>query len=119
MQEIPISTNSFRRQLADLLTAVMVTSAKVAAQEEAEENEGPVEVAIGVASTDTVDRVRQFTKSPAYQHALKAYVEGTISLDDLARALDPLRPAVPWLCRKIRRTPQAAPHAASTINRSI
>ncbi|NQT21695.1 MAG: hypothetical protein HQ592_18460 [Planctomycetes bacterium] len=86
-----------KRQLTDLLTAAMVTSAKIAVQEKAEGSQDSVAVAIGIQTTKELRKIKEFTSSPAYQHALKAYVDGTISLSDLARALEPLQPMMSWL----------------------
>jgi hypothetical protein len=103
MIEMPASSKTLRRQLADLLTAVMVTSAKIDAQERAEKLETSVEVATGIRPSDELRKVEQFIRSAAYQHALKAYVDGAITLSDLARALDPLRPMLPWLVRTVMK----------------
>jgi len=97
MTEMPASSKTLRRQLADMLTAVMVTSARIDAQEQAERQGTSVEVAIGIRASKEVKEVKEFTKSAAYQQAMKAYVDGTIELSDLARALEPLRPMLPWL----------------------
>ena len=86
--EIKASAKTLRRDLADVLTVAMITSARAAAQEYEENPNGvPVDVV----------KLKEFTLSAAYQHALKAYVAGTISLHDLARALEPMRPILPWL----------------------
>lgn len=90
--EIKASSRSIRRELADILTLAMITSARVAAQEY-EENQQPPR---GQAPVD-VEKLKEFTRSAAYQQALKAYAAGTISLRDLARAVEPLRPILPWV----------------------
>ena len=97
MTEIPASSKTLRRQLADLLTAAMVTSARIAAQEKAERSHAPVAVAIGIHTPKEVRKIKEFTKSAAYQHALEVYIDGVISLSDLARALEPLHPMRSWL----------------------
>jgi len=97
MTEIPASIKTLRRQLGDALTVAMVTSARIDAQEQAEKLGGPIEVAIGIRVSHQVKKVKEFTQSAAYLHAMQAYLDGTVTLSDLARALEPLRPMLPWL----------------------
>ena len=94
--EIKASSRSLRRDLGDILTLAMITSARVAVQECEEGLRQPAD-----GWPPDVERLKKFTNSPAYQHALKAYVDGTITLQDLARALEPLRPMLPWLVNTI------------------
>jgi len=93
LRELPVSTKSLRRQMADLLTAVILTSAKLAAREETQEDQEHSLRKI----PERVRKVKELVESPAYRHAQEAYVEGVISLTDLARALEPLREMLPWL----------------------
>ena len=91
--EIRESSKSLRRELADILTLAIITSARVAVQEYEESCQDPTP---GPAPID-VERLKEFTRSAAYQQAMKAYAEGRMSLGDLARALEPMRPVLPWL----------------------
>ena len=104
MTEIPVSSKTLRRRMANLLTDVLITSVRTAAQERAERSETSVGVAIGIGRSSEVDEVEQFTRSAAYRHALDAYVEGEIDLHDLACAIEPLRAALPWMVESKQRT---------------
>ena len=85
--------------MADLLTAVILTSAKLAAREETQEDQEHSLHEI----PELVRKVKELVESPAYRHAQNAYVEGVITLTDLARALEPLREMLPWLVTTQRR----------------
>ena len=91
--EIRESSRSLRRELSDILTLAMITSARVAVQEYEERCHDPIP---GPAPID-VERLKEFTRSAAYQQAMKAYAEGRMSLRDLAHALEPMRAILPWL----------------------
>jgi len=91
--QIQASSKSLRCELADVLTLAMITSARLAMQEYVEQGRD----ALREPAPADVERLKEFTKSAAYQHALRAYTEGKVTLRDLARAIELMRPVLPWL----------------------